>query len=293
MALHFGAVTQRINVVRTGTQGLVGEDAAIGVQAGFLGHADTRAQANGREHHVGFQFAAVGQLGDQLTVVAVVYRLGQRAKMELHPQIRQATAHGFGGLLRQQQRQAAPHGLDQGYLETTVGQVIGEFTADQAATEDGHGFLAVHRRAEFAVVHQIIDGEHLTHRVAFQRRGPGVGAQCQYQLAVVQVVIGQQHALVGGINAGHMHAGAHVYIELLGHFFRGGHAQVIGGFFLGETGRQHGLGVVAAVVSGEHDDRRFLVQLAEFLDGVEAGQAGTDDDNRVHEQSLTINGRAM
>ena len=216
----------------------------------------------------------------------MVHRLGQGAEVEGHAQIRQATADGGGGRLRQQQRQAAPLGFHQGHLIATVGQVVGELAADQTPTQDGDLLGALQGGAEFAVIHQVVDGEHIAHGIAFQRRGPGIGTQRQHQLAVVQVIIRQQHTLAGRIDFRHVHVGAHFYIELLGNLFRGGHAQVISGLFLGETGGQHGLGVVTAVVAGEHDDGRFLVQLAEFLDGIEAGKAGTDDDDRLHEQSL-------
>ena len=177
-------------------------------------------------------------------------------------------------------------GLHQSHLITTVGQIVGKFTADQATTQNGDFLCPLQGGAEFAVVHQIVDGEHIAHSIAFQRRGPGISPQRQHQLAVVQVVVRQQYTLAGGVDFRHMHVGAHFHIELLGNLFRRGHAQVISGFFLGKTGGQHGLGIVTAVVAGDHNDGRFLVQLAEFLDGIKAGKAGTDDDDRLHEQSL-------
>ena len=283
MAFHFGTVAQGKNILGTGAQSLVGEDATVGVQARFLGHADTRAQADGRQHHIGFQLAAIRQLGHQLATVTVVHRLGQRAKVELHTQILQAATNRFRSGFRQQQGQAAAHRLNQLYLEPTVGQVVGKFTADQTTTENGDCLLALNGRTEFGVVHQVVDGEHLANRVAFQRRSPGIGTQSQHQLAVIQVVIGQQHTLLLRIDSGHMDPRAHIHIELLGHLFRCRHAQVIGGLFLGKTGGQHGLGIVTAVVCSEHDDGRFLIQLAEFLDGIKAGEAGADDDNGLHE----------
>ena len=286
MALDLGAITQGVDVFSAGLEGLVSDDATVDSQAGLLGQGDARAQADGGQHHIGFNARAVGQLGDQLVVVAVIHRLGQGAKVEGHAQIRQATTHGGRGRFRQQQRQTTALGFHQGHRIATVGQVIGKLTANQTPTEDGDFLGALQGSAEFAVIHQVIDGEHVAHGIAFQRRRPGIRAQGQHQLAVVQVVVRQQHALAGRIDLCHVHIGAHFHIELLGNLLRRGHAQVISGFFLGKTGGQHGLGIVTAVVTGEHDDGRVLVQLAEFLDGVEAGKAGTDDDDRLHEQSL-------
>ena len=227
---------------------------------------------------------AVGQLGDQLigVVLAVVHGLGQRPEVEAHAQVFQATPYGGGRRLRQQHRQATAHGLHQAHLEAAVGEVIGEFAADQAAAENGDLALALQGLAETAVIHQIVDREHLADGVAFQRRRPGVRAQGQHQTAVIQVIIGQQHTLFVGVDAGHMDAGAHRHVELLGHLLGGRHGQLIGGFFLGEAGGEHGLGVITPVVGGEHHHRRLFIQLAEFLDRVEAGQAGADDHDWIH-----------
>ena len=60
MALYLGAVAQGVDVVSAGLQGLVGDDATVDGQASFLGQSNARAQADGGQHHVGFDAGAVG-----------------------------------------------------------------------------------------------------------------------------------------------------------------------------------------------------------------------------------------
>ena len=92
MTLHFSAVAQGVDILSAGLQSLIGDDATVDGQAGFLGQGNTRTQADSGQHHVGLDTGAVGQLGDQLIVITVVHRLGQRTKLEGHAQIRQTPA---------------------------------------------------------------------------------------------------------------------------------------------------------------------------------------------------------
>ncbi len=291
MPVDFGTVADGIHIGGAGAQRLIGDDAPLGGQPGLFGHGNARPQADGRQHHVGLDADTIGQLGHQTTGqplagILIMHRLGQRPQVEAHPQPFQPPLHRRGRGFRQKFGQTAPQRLHQRDAEAAIGQVIGKFAADQPAAQHRHGLFAVQRLTQPAVVHQVIDGKHLTRRVTLQRRRPGIRAQGQHQLAVVQMVVGQQHALPGGVETGDPNLRAHFDVELLGNLLDAGHGQFIGGFFLGEAGRQHGLGIGAAIVGGEHDHRRFLVQLAEFLERVETGQAGTDDDDGIHGQIL-------
>ena len=196
----------------------------------------------------------------------------------------QCTLHGFARGLWQQRRQAVAQRINGFHLQTAIDQVIGELTADQA-TADNADFLNIvvgDSFAEVVVVQQVVDGVNVVQSVAGNRRTDDFGAQCQYQLLVVNLsggVAAGGQGLGRGIDAGDLGHGPHAGVQVFTHTTCIFLCKGIGILILGEAGRQHRLGVGAAIVRGDHYDRGVFVELAQLANQTVARQAGTNYDD--------------
>ncbi|MCY1515791.1 hypothetical protein D9M68_503930 [compost metagenome] len=169
---------------------------------------------------------------------------------------------------------------DQLDLITAKAEVVGELAADQAGAQQQHTLLASRGAAKTRIVFQVVDREDRILRVAFDRHTDHLGPPGQHQVAIGHGLFADPQLLVAGVDAGNACVGADLGLELFGHGARFGHAQTIGVLVLAKAGGQHRLGVGAAIIGGDQQQRRFAVQLAKFPRQVVTGQAGTDDHHR-------------
>ena len=283
MAIHLGAVAQGIHVGRAGFQQAVGDDTPVDLDAGRPGQLGARAHAHGGHHEVGADAAAVVET-DHHALVRLVHRSHQRAEMKLRALGFQCRLHRLAGGLRQQGGQAVPQGIDRLDLKAAVEQVVGKFATDKPAAYEADllHIVLFHRGAEIIVIQQVVHRVHQLQAIPLDRRLDDVCPHRQHQLAVVDGRLGVAHLdkLLRGIDLVDPGHGPDTGLEHAGHAAGIELGQVVGIVILGEAGGQHGLGVGAAIVRGDQDQRRVLVVLAKLLGQAITRQPGAQDHDR-------------
>ncbi|MNF60431.1 hypothetical protein D3C84_420480 [compost metagenome] len=169
------------------------------------------------------------------------------------------------------------------HLVTAKDQVIGEFTADQAGTEQQHPTFAGRCRTKARVVFEVVDREHGVRRITFDGHAHGFGAPGQDQVAVDHRFFTDPQALVARVDAADARVGAYFGLELFGHGAGFGHTQAVGILVFAKAGGEHRLGVGAPVIGGNQQQRGFAIEFAKLAGHVVASEPGANDYDRcVH-----------
>ena len=283
MAGHFGAIAQGVDVGCAGFQQAVGDNTAVDLNAGSLRQVHPGTHTHRRNHQVRGNGLAIVE-ADHHALVGAVHRRHQRSEVESGTLFFQRSLHRLACSLRQQGGQAVAQRVDRFHLEAAVEKVVGELAADQAAADDADParLVPAHHRAEVIVIQQVVDRIDQLLCVTLYGWLDGLGAQRQYQLAVMDRGFRIPHPddLLGGVDVTDPGHGPDAGLQLLGHGTGIELDQVVGTGFLGVASGQHGLGVGAAVIGADQDKRCFAVVLAELLGHTVAGQASADDNHR-------------
>ena len=161
-------------------------------------------------------------------------------------------------------------------------EIIGEFAADQTGADNHDVFSAFKQCMKTPVIIKVVDGDNGICCIARDGKPNLFSAQRQHQLRIGQGFITDVHRVRGGVDGFHTRARAHGCIELRGHLLRGVERDGGRRFFRRQRVGQHRLGIEVPAVGGNHGERRFLVELAQFFGGVVTGEAAAEDDDGVH-----------
>jgi len=212
-------------------------------------------------------------------VAVAIQPLDHGTQVKARTQRLQALAHRRGRLRRQQAGHQLLGRRHHIHLVAAQAQVVGELTADQPGAHDQHPLAPLGGGTEMAVVEQVVDRMHGIGGIAGQRYPQRLRAPGDHQVAVDDRLVAQPDALRRRLQPGDLGMGANLGLQLRGHRTGAGHAQAFGILVHGKAGGEHRLGIRAAIVAGDQQQRNVAVQLAQFACEVVAGQAGADDDD--------------